>query len=300
MHQKLLVSKYTAIKQLLHSILLIASGIYTHSSQVIFTKKQKIPLYKGRDNKKIIYISGIALQLSKSQNQEAMTIALAIAQQLLAAGGDVFHLQIVPPGWIHLELTHPVLAAWLDRLAVGGGGKITIKNRPAKIYNSSSFFAVQYAHARCCSLVRLADREGLIQLKKPLGQPAEKSELDLPLQKISVSLWRLIAPDPIPWLNSEDKLRLNHPAETHLISSLVQVVDDLECHSIDDGINWEKVALNLSQAFENFWCQCRIWGEVKITCPQLAQGRLGLVMATQSVFRMLLEDKLGVIAPLEL
>lgn len=303
MHQRLLVSNYTAIKQLMHSMLMNASSIYTQHIKTESIKQKKKPLYKGINNKKIIYISGIALQLSKSQNPEAMEIAGAIAKQLLADCADVFCIQIVPPGWIHLELTHPLLAAWLECLAVGERGRreeIPIQNRKSRIYNSYSLFTVQYAHARCCSLVRQADREGLIQLKKPLLESGEKSEEDKPLQEISVVGSSLISPNPIPWLNSEDQLRLNHPAEADLIGELVQVVDDLECHCVGDLVNWEKVALNLSQAFESFWCQCRIWGEVKIASPKLAQARLGLVMATQSVLRLLLEEKLGVIAPREL
>ncbi|XZF60515.1 MAG: DALR anticodon-binding domain-containing protein [Gloeotrichia echinulata DVL01] len=276
-------------------------SIHTQQTKIIRIKATKSPLYKGRDHSKIIYISGVALQLSKSQNPEAMDLAQAIASQLLAVCGDVFHIQIVPPGWIHLELTHPVLAAWLQNLALGGLGErgngersqeIAIQKTKSQIHNSYSLFPIQYAHARCCSLLRLADREGLIQLRES-GQQR-------PLEGSLIGVRSLISPDPIPWLNSEEKLRLNDPAEGDLIFSLVQVVDDLECDSVGDGVKWEKIALDLSQTFEAFYCKCRIWGEVKITSQELAQARLGLVMATQSVFRFLLEEKLGVIAPLEL
>jgi hypothetical protein len=116
----------------------------------------------------------------------------------------------------------------------------------------------------------------------------------------SSAIGNVISPNPIPWLNSDRQLRFSHSASRRLISELVQVVDDLEFRFGAGSVNWEKAAINLSQAFEVFWCNCRIFGEVKITSPELSQARLGLVIATQSVLRFLLEEKLGVQALLEL
>ncbi|MEH2275464.1 MAG: DALR anticodon-binding domain-containing protein [Nostoc sp.] len=337
MHYKLLVRKYTSIKQLLYSYLKKLLSIDTYKLENICVKDEKIPLYKDRDEGRVLYISSVALQLSKSQNRKAMELASAIASDLSKTCGDVFSVQIVPPGWIHFELTHCTLAAWLQSLAVeslgeqGAEGKEVIFNSPlcpqqraslpfvpnttlgeaapttpgpssvrvascreAEMLSTStqypmpnSLFAVQYAHARCCSLVLMAHREGLIKLREPVPNT-------------SPAFWSVIFPNPLPWLNCDGTLRLNHPGERRLIAELVQVVDNIECPDISGSVKWEKVALNLSQAFENFWSNCRIWGEVKITSPELAQARLGLLMATQSVLRYVLEENLGVFAPLEL
>jgi len=54
------------------------------------------------------------------------------------------------------------------------------------------------------------------------------------------------------------------------------------------------------ELFSRFAHGCRIWGEVKIHDPELAQARLGLLIATQLVLRSVLEDKLGIVAPVEL
>ncbi len=134
-----------------------------------------------------------------------------------------------------------------------------------------ALFPVQYAHVRCCSLLRLGEQEGLITSE-----------------------------EAIPWLNNRQELRFYHPTELCLISELVKVVDELEWSDSSASMKWEKVGLALSQAFENFWCDCRIWGEVKAHSPELAQARLGLVLATQSVLRRLLEEKLNTFALWEL
>ncbi len=296
MHQKLLLSKHASLKQLVYSYLIKSLSIDTYNIEDIPIKDEKIHLYKGRDNNKVLYISGVALRLSKSQNRKAMELASAIAFDLSRVGGDVFSIQIVPPGWIHFELTHSTLAPWLQSLAVGSlgeqgnteqGAGEEQRTIDAQYPMPNSLFGVQYAHARCCSLVLLAHREGLIKLREPVPN-------------ISPAFWDVIFPKPLPWLNCDGILRLNQPDEHRLIAELVQVIDSIECPGVSDSIKWEKVALNLSQAFEKFWSNCRIWGEIKITSPEIAQARLGLLMATQSVLRFVLEENLGVFAPLEL
>ncbi|MBN3942263.1 DALR anticodon-binding domain-containing protein [Nostoc sp. NMS9] len=298
MHYKLPVSKYTSIKQLLYSCLTKSISIDTYREKNRSIKDEKIPLYKGRDDNRVFYTSSVSLRLSKSQNRKAMELASAIASDLSGICEDVFSIQIVPPGWINFELTHSTLATWLQSLVVGswegeGSGEhegtidaqCPIPNPQSSVPNS--LFAVEYAHARCCSLVLLAHREGLIKLREPVPNT-------------SPAFWNVISPNPLPWLNCDGILRLNHPDERRLIGELIQVVDNIECPDVNGSVKWEKVALNLSQAFEKFWSNCRIWGEVKITSPELAQARLGLLVATQSVLKFVLEENLGVFAPLEL
>ena len=286
----LLVSKYTAIKQLVHSYLIITLSIYTHYSIIESLANKKKPLSKGRKSNQVFYITGLALQLSKYEKIPAMEIAEAIASHLSAKSAGVFSIQIVPPGWIHLKLADSVLAGWLQRLVEGRGDKedkedkeelVTVLFSPHPSHPSHSpspqsplpnhLFPIQYAHARCSSLVRLGEREGLITSE-----------------------------GAISWLNKQQELRFHHPSELCLLSELVQVVDELECSDSSDSLKWKKLGLCLSQVFDNFWRDCRIWGEVKVNSPELAQARLGLIMATQSVLRILLEEKLGILALLEL
>jgi arginyl-tRNA synthetase len=285
---QLIVCNYTAIKQLISSYLGDLLGIYTLEGKLHSTQTEKFPLYQGRDDRRILYISGVALQLSKSHNQTPEEIASGIVSHLSRQRADFVSVEIVPPGWIYLQLTDGFLATWLQSLVVTKvqeDGNMSI-SKISKL-NPSRLFKIQYAHARCYSLLLLAHREGLIQLTDFCDHaPATFASLTSAQQ--------------IPWLNDEQKLRLIHPVEGRLLSRLVTVIDNLEFPDVNTRVNCEKLALDLSQAFESFWCQCQIWGEVKISDPDLAQARLGLMIATQSVLRCLLVAKLGAVAPVEL
>lgn len=168
--------------------------------------------------------------------------------------------------------------------------KIPDQNQRSEPVNQAhSLFRVQYAHARCCSLLRLAHRQSLINL----------SDLDSITPR-----WEWLEPNPIPWLYGNPqmecepiRLRLEHPAELGLIAL---VLDGTEQLTRLTPIRALELANALSHGFEKFYSACRIWGEVKTETPQLAQARLGLVAITQKLLRSLLEDQLNVIAPIEL
>ena len=234
----------------------------------------------------------------------ALEIATALAQLVRQQTDEQdFLVQVMPSGLIHLELTEPSLAAWLQRLIQAPplfraredlGDKeeistITSLSPPSpKSSSPTPLFPIQHAHARCCSLMQLAHSEGLLTLK----------QIDA---DTSAALWLVVAPNPIPWLNLEQKLYLSHPTERALIAQLLALLDDLNCYFPSPKVvDWHKAGANLSQAFQSFYSHCRIWGEVKNQNLQLAQARLGLVLISQSVLRLLLQERLSAIAPLEL
>ncbi len=172
-HHSLLVSKYTSIRQLIYTQTIDAMSIYTCGQEIKYIDNKKIPLYKGRDSKRILYISGIALQVSKSHNSQPMEVANGIVSYLSKTCDGIFSIQIIPPGWIHLEVSPPFVAAWLESLVMGRNIKEQKSTEEsltsnAQIRNPDHLFTIQYAHARCCSLMLLAHREGLIRLKEPL------------------------------------------------------------------------------------------------------------------------------------
>jgi arginyl-tRNA synthetase len=233
----------------------------------------RIPLTRSRDTLKMAYRSAIALQLAPQLAQSPLELAQKIVAHLPETA-DVAVI-ISPPGWIDCQLTDVGLAQWLQQWT-----RNPIDLPPnLQVSAPADEFSVQYAHARCCALLRLADAEGLIAI--------QSSQTDL----------EIISPDPLPWLDETQSLRLQHPAERALICQLVAVVDALEDPAAQ---NYGKLAMKLSEAFEEFYSQCRIFGEVNRENSPLAIGRSGLVGVTQKVLKCLLDKSFGILSPIEL
>ncbi|MEG4282555.1 DALR anticodon-binding domain-containing protein [Microcoleus sp. A006_D1] len=250
----------------------------------------EIPLNRGKNSVRVVYVSAIALKLAKTWQQTPQAIATQLAATLEPLCYPDFAVKVAPAGIIELEMTDAGLALWLQRLA-----QIPLPVPESRIFSpvvsADRLFPIQYSHARCCSLLRMAHRDRLISIAQPDVATAPQ-------------IWSLAAPNPIPWVDGGDRLRLVHPGDRSLISQLITVLDTLDpvfgnCRH-EKPVNYLTIANSLSQAFQTFYSQCRIWGEVKTETPKLAQARLGLVLATQSLLRFILEELLNAVAPLEL
>ncbi|MEA5597082.1 DALR anticodon-binding domain-containing protein [Rivularia sp. UHCC 0363] len=275
MSKKLLVSKNTAIIQLIYGQLTRAVSIYAQSEEMEYTEKKDIPLSKGKSDIKISYVSGVALHLAKSHNSQPFLIASSISSYLSASWSGDLVVKVLPPGLIYIQVSDLVLAVWLQYFIDRHSKEIDLGSLNRVVTSEpSELFSLQYVHARCCSLLRLAQQEKLIDCNE-------------------------FSSESIPWLDTHARLRLNHQAERCLIGSLVKLVDELE-PAITRPVKWQRPALDLVRAFESFWSACRICGDVNSTAPELAIARIGLVMATRSVLKFLLEEKLGISACWEL
>ncbi|WP_088241613.1 DALR anticodon-binding domain-containing protein [Calothrix rhizosoleniae] len=237
---------------------------------------ENIHLYKGRYVDRVFYITPLALKLSKSNKIKALKIADEMEAILSASLGNMFFVHVTPSALIHVVLSDECIATWLANLTSLGfeeeleGNNIC--DAPELLSSSPALFTAQYIHARCCSLLRLGEQEGLIKLNE-------------------------INCNSISWLNDNQKLRCDRQASHRLIFELIQMVDWIYCDRSGRDVNWEKAVVSLIDAFQSFWSNCRIWGEVKSTSPELAQMRIGLVLATKVVCKLLLSGKLGIIAP---
>ncbi|BAU66933.1 hypothetical protein STA3757_43390 [Stanieria sp. NIES-3757] len=202
-----------------------------------------------------------------------------------------FELELMASGWIDFSLKQSGLINWLDQLITFLKTTATVTRYTAlqgqnllrlhennHLCNHNNLFSLQYVHARCCSLLRLGEREGLIKLKA---------------SNFAVGSWNLLTPCSFSWLNSQGDFLLNDESDRALILELVNLVD---VFASAESFNGLKLAENLSQAIIDFEVNCRIFGEIS---PQLAQARLGLVALGQ-YFLALLIQQLGAIPLSEL
>jgi hypothetical protein len=238
----------------------------------------KITLYRLKSS--LGYRCAIALQLARGETREAQVLGEQLIKglaQLSLSQSDRplldFTVRVVESGWLDFHLSDRALAICLQQLP-----QIFCLTYRKQVTQEivANLFASQYAHARCCSLLRLGHRDGLIQLYNT---------------DFSQSVWQWQSPNPIPWFY------LVNAIEKQMISQILTIVDQLDSN---DTENWIKLATDLSEAVLHFERYCRIWGEVKQETPELSQARLGLLAIAQLLLQQLLQEKIGVWAPVEL
>ncbi|MGK7875905.1 MAG: DALR anticodon-binding domain-containing protein [Xenococcaceae cyanobacterium] len=285
-------------QQLLESVTLLSEqswNITGWEHRLAELISDKIPLCRLKNHTGVVYRCAIAFGLASVQKLSPEAIAHQLVTFLPTIASNLnnqplldFTVRVVNPGWIDFELSDRALAVWLQQLP-----QITSVHPPSSEVGSreesfefvSNLFPIQYAHARCCSLLRLGHREGLIGLHD---------------QDFSQPVWQWVEPNPIPWFNPHPEhgnFQLVHPTERHLILQLLAVIEALD--SSEEG-NWVKLAADLSKAMLDFYRSCRIWGEIKKETPALAQARLGLIAVTQFLLRGLMQEQIRVSAPVEL
>lgn len=248
----------------------------------------------------IVYSSAIAHQLAASVHQPAPMLAVQIAAAWTGCLDHPAYWQALPipaavlpdlsiratsAGLVQITLEDRAIAGWLEQLiqpTAVTGEKLSGTTLPS-IGSPPQAFVGQHAHARCCSLLRLADREGLITLN---------------LLDLHPNDWQFVNPNPIPWLTSAGQLRVQDAVDRRLICQLFAIWDELARSSpLSTQVILRRVK-DVAQAFQIFHRAHPIFGR---TVPvEVTQTQLALMLATQRILFQLLEDELQVCAPVEL
>ncbi|WP_309738603.1 hypothetical protein [Chamaesiphon sp. OTE_20_metabat_361] len=209
-------------------------------------------------------------------------------------------------GYIYFRVTAESIGKWLSY----------IHDLPlnldlnSQLDDTATSMAV-YAHARCCSILKLAASEQLISLTD-----------DWQLVEPIFSHQQSISSD---WICGENPLEaatsrlFEHPMEQRLIQVLMRILDSIyerdgmqhdrdRCNftaNVQQSIwqqspNWAKLTLTLAQSWLDFYRDCRIFGDLKHQNPRLAIARCGLSAIVRRYLQLLLTNYLSIHARIEL
>ncbi|WP_421658794.1 hypothetical protein [Leptothermofonsia sp. ETS-13] len=208
----------------------------------------------------------------------------------LEAGVHDISVQATSAGLIQIRLGDRAIAAWLNFILQNlPPGKphdwpsLALQSQITTSEFQSQAFAIQHSHARCCSLLQMAQREGLITLNQ---------------FERCLAVWQFVNPVSVPWLDADFHLRLAYPSERRLICQLLAVLDQVEgVWPPPQPIESFRLAEAVNQCFQAFHRDRPIWHSIANDSTDLAQAQLGLVMATQRILYWLLNDLLGIYTP---
>ncbi len=210
-----------------------------------------------------------------------------------------------PRGWLYAEFSSDSLAQWLQAL-LAHAPRLEIRDSSTApsilvkgISSNPDLFELQYAHARCCSLLHLGHQARLIQL-------ADQHSFSLTL------------PNPIPWLTTQGELRFQTESEQKLLRSLMQFPQSLcvsktvygRLHSPEPGcqtvVPWPLNNRTIqrhrtwSQLFESFYRECGVLGTAQTKKPELAQARFASLILLKNLLKFWLNSVLQIDAPTQL
>jgi hypothetical protein len=211
-------------------------------------------------------------------------------------------LSLHSEGWLYARFSGLELSKWLQSLLLAP--PFQTEPQPLRISSGASsdpvMFQLQYAHARCCSLLRLAQQENLIHLTPG----------DVRLVQLE---------SPVIWQTPTGELQFQTLAEHQLLLALMQFPHSLSPKKIIYGysqaalpghqtrIEWpppkpylQLQAQQWSHLFLNFYRDCRIFGDVRQAAPDLVTARLALVFILRRVLAFVLETALQAEAPVTL
>ena len=204
-------------------------------------------------------------------------------------------------GYIYFQVTVESIERWLNYIHA-----LPLELDPSPQLDDTAASMAVYAHARCCSLLKLAQREQIIALSD-----------DWQLVEPIFSHQRLLSSSRT---SRENRLEataspfFEHPTEQRLIQVLMRILDSIyeqdggqhdrdRCNStanVQQSPNWSKLTLALAQSWLDFYRDCRIFGDPKHQNPRLAIARCGLSAIVRRYLQLLLTNYLGIHAPIEL
>jgi hypothetical protein len=262
------------------------------ATQLIYRSAVPHPLAAYADMGVAKVANSLATYLSTYRSDRpSFPIPAGLSPSLL----DHIDIQATPSGYLEFSFDDWAIAHWLTHLTRPPisllFGSPTPSSQPATGL-PHSLFPIQHAHARCCSLLRLAAEQQMIGLNWLENSPGQ---------------WEWAQPTPISWLTLAQRLHLCHPAECQLINQCFTVLDELPWQSGTSPTTRQSpllhpsriatLAQDLAQAFHTWHQQGQIWGALQHEAGDRLTAHLALILVTQKLLYGLLQIGLGIIAP---
>lgn len=322
-------------KQLLRTLLQKSINITKNSTIKDFCEQQHVspqnqgfvgyqlfPIKRTRDDYPIRYISPIAHRLAAKSTQSAAELSEEIVTQILVYRSQGFKADFHPSlskkilleltfqattaGYIQFEFSDQAIADYLNLLmhSLPSHPEQPLGSWPQLLsavpHLHPRILRLQHAHARCCSLLRLAHEKHFIQLTSQIPESG-------------VDRWQITTSMPIPWLTATLQFRTDHATELQLIAHIVTALDTLtdwhsDCPSastlpastVKSVITLLTAAEELSQAFHASHQHWQLMGNLRNQGRDRLQTHLGLILITQRLLYQLLQNQLGIEVPFEL
>ncbi len=260
---------------LLKSIIIINSQAKIYSDLPL----SNISLLLTNNSQSLSYKTPLLKQLKINLNQDNCLFLARIIQ--------LFHehyshwdleINIHNDDWLEIKVCDRLLNKWLNEISKIKQIEILKKNKSqGKKKEETIKFSYYYTHARCCSLLKSAHEQNLIEL----------NNLEFKLND-----WQLNKPELIDY----QCLNLYDSYEGELIRELVTIVDKIE----ENKINYLTFLDNLTKRILNVEKYCRIWGEVFKKNQNISIARLGLIIIALRYYQMLIQAEFEQQFPSEL
>jgi hypothetical protein len=280
---------------------------------------------RTRDGYPVRYISPIAHRLGATSTQSVSDLAEELAIQLLIDQSQSVEnfspalpkavlqgltIQSTATGYMQFDFSDPAIAQYFTLVLHSLPGTAESSRAGSELFSaipqwSERIFRLQYTHARCCSLLRLAHQNHFIQL-------------NLDTSEDQIDRWQIMVPAVLPWLTATLQFRTNHVTELQLIAQIVTVLDALadwsgdplrsstlpECAStaaLQTGVvTLLTTGEGLSQAAHASQRHWQLMGNLREQERDRLQAHLGLILITQRLLYQLLQTHLAIEAPFTL
>ncbi len=259
--------------------------------RVLTSLSDKVILQDNSDFPSLVYCCAIAFPVanlcglpSLQVAQELVSLLPINTQESAAEYTLQFTVRVIKNGLIEFVLSDRSIGLWLElgirRWGDGEMGRWGDKgdrgergDKDTREIGDYNLFPVQYVHDRCCSLLRLGEREGLINL------------IDGDFQ---TDTWQIVNPNPFKYYCDANIGYFYESAELNLLRRISVIIDYISDRNSPDPKTGIQLALNLSDACLEFIAACRIFGSVAQNQRDLAIARLGLIVIVQRCLQTLI------------